>query len=253
VAERSAALDAIARAKLTREQLLSLSRALSSSTPPEVDRLLETFQRTTDEQVGMALVAELRRYSLLTSLRIDMIKPRLAKYPPAVQKAAEELYPRINADLAAQGQTLERILRELPKGDVRRGQAVFQSTKAVCASCHAIGYLGGRVGPDLTRIADIRTKRDLVESIVFPSASIVRSYEPVSIETRSGMIYNGLVKQETAEQVELITGPDRTERILRSDIEETRPSKISVMPAGLDKQLSRQELADLVEFLQTCK
>jgi putative membrane-bound dehydrogenase-like protein len=252
-AERGAALDAIARAKLNREQLLSLSRALGSSTPPEVDRLLESFQRSTDQQVGLALVAELRRYGLLTSLRIDMIKPRLAKFPPAVQKAAEELYPRINADLAEQGQTLERILRELPQGDVRRGQAVFQSTKAVCASCHAIGYLGGRVGPDLTRIAEIRTKRDLVESIVFPSASIVRSYEPVSIETRSGMIYNGLVKQETAEQVELITGTDRTERILRSDIEETRPSRISVMPAGLDKQLSRQELADLVEFLQTCK
>ncbi len=93
----------------------------------------------------------------------------------------------------------------------------------------------------------------MVESIVFPSASIVRSYEPVSIETRSGMIYNGLVKQETADQIELVTGPDRTERISRSNIEEIRPSKISVMPAGLDKLLSRQELADLVEFLQTCK
>jgi putative heme-binding domain-containing protein len=252
-AESGAALDAIARANLSREQLLSLAGAIGSLTPTDVDRLLEAFQRSTDEQVGLALVAELRRYALLTGLRIDMIKPRLAKYPATVQKAAEELYPRINADLVEQGATLERILRELPAGDVRRGQAVFQSTKAVCTSCHAIGYLGGHVGPDLTLIAAIRTKRDLVESIVFPSASIVRSYEPVSIETRSGMIYNGLVKQETADQIELVTGPDRTERIPRSDIEEIRPSKISVMPAGLDKLLSRQELADLVEFLQTCK
>ena len=49
------------------------------------------------------------------------------------------------------------------------------------------------------------------------------------------MVYNGLIKQETADQMELVTGPDRTVRIAKSDIEETRPSKIYVMPAGLDK------------------
>jgi putative membrane-bound dehydrogenase-like protein len=251
--ERSAALDAIARAKLTREQLLSLSAAIGQLAPLEVDRLLEAFQQSRDEAVGLALVGELGRYEMLTSLRIDMIKPRLAKYPTTVQKAAEALYLRIDADLAGQAEKLERILHELPAGDVRRGQAVFQSAKVSCTSCHAIGYLGGRVGPDLTLIAKIRTKRDLVESIVFPSASIVRSYEPVMIETRSGMVYNGLIKQETADQVELVTGPERMVRITKSDIEETRPSKISVMPAGMDQILTRQELADLVEFLQTCK
>ncbi|HEY2147952.1 MAG TPA: hypothetical protein VGH32_08445, partial [Pirellulales bacterium] len=251
--ERGAALDAIARAKLSRDQLLSLSAALGQLGPVEVDRLLEAFQQSRDEEVGLALAGELGHYEMLTSLRIDMIKPRLSKYPATVQKAADALYSRIDAGLAQQAVKLERILHELPAGDVRRGQAVFQSAKVSCTSCHAIGYLGGRVGPDLTLIAKIRTKRDLVESIVFPSASIVRSYEPVMIETRSGMVYNGLIKQETADQVELVTGPDRMVRIAKSDIEETRPSKTSVMPAGMDQILTRQELADLVEFLQTCK
>ncbi|HKD36109.1 MAG TPA: hypothetical protein VKB78_04890, partial [Pirellulales bacterium] len=252
-AERGAALDAIARAKLTREQLLSLTKALGQLAPLEVDRLLEPFQQSRDEAVGLAVVAELGRNEMLTSLRIDMIKPRLAKYAAVVQKAAESLYSRIDADLAGQAEKLERILHELPAGDVRRGQAVFQSSKVSCTSCHAIGYLGGRVGPDLTLIAKIRTKRDLVESIVFPSASIVRSYEPVIVETRSGMIYNGIIKQETADQIELVTGPDRMVRIAKSEIEETRPSKTSVMPAGIDQILTRQQLADLIEFLQTCK
>jgi putative heme-binding domain-containing protein len=252
-AERTAALDAISRAKLSRHQLLSLSAALGQLGPLEVDRLLEAFQQSRDEEVGLALAGELGRYEMLTSLRIDMIKPRLAKYPTTVQNAAEPLYSRIDAGLAQQAEKLERILHELPAGDARRGQAVFHSAKVSCTSCHAIGYLGGRVGPDLTLIAKIRTKRDLVESIVFPSASIVRSYEPVMIETRSGMVYNGLIKQETADQVELVTGPDRTVRIAKSDIEETRPSKTSVMPAGMDQILTRQELADLVEFLETCK
>lgn len=252
-ADRGAALDAISRAKLSREQLLSLCGSLEGLSPVEVDRLLEPFQQSQDEQVGLALVAALMKYELLTSLRVDMIKPRLAKYPASVHEVAEPLYFRINAELAEQGKTLERILREMPPGDVRRGQAVFQGTKGTCASCHAIGYLGGRVGPDLTRIATIRTKRDLVESIIFPSASIVRSYEPIVVETRSGQLYNGLIKQESAHEIELVTGPDRTQRVARDEIEEIRPSKISVMPAGLDKILSQQELADLVEFLQTCR
>jgi putative heme-binding domain-containing protein len=252
-AERAAAVDAIAGAELTKQELLSLCRDLPALGPMDVDRLLEAFQQTTDEQVGLALAAALRDYDLLTSLRVDMIKPRLAKYPDSVRRAAEGLYPRINADLAEQGKRLDQISKELPSGEVRRGQAVFQSAKTACASCHAIGYLGGRVGPDLTRIAAIRTKRDLLESIVFPSASIVRSYEPVVVQCRSGMTYNGLIKLEMADQIELVTGPDRTVRISRNDIEEIHPSKISVMPAGFDRILSRQELSDLLTFLGTCK
>jgi putative membrane-bound dehydrogenase-like protein len=251
--EHNAAIEALARAKLTKSQFLSLAHALPRLAPVEVDRLLESFQRTTHEEVGLAVAEALGAYPSLTSLRVDMIKPRLAKYPPAVRKAAESLYPRINVDLAEQAKKLERIIQELPAGEIRRGQAVFQSAKAACTSCHAIGYLGGRVGPDLTRIATIRTRRDLVESIVLPSASIVRSYEPILVETRSGLTYNGLIKHETASEIELVVGPDRTVRIARGDIEETRPSKISIMPAGFDQILSRQELADLLAFLETCK
>jgi putative membrane-bound dehydrogenase-like protein len=253
LAERGAAVDAIARAKLTKEELLSLCRALPAPGPADVDHLLTAFQQTTDEQVGLALAGALRDYDLLTSLRIDMIEPRLAKYPDSVRKAAAALYLRINADLARQAKKLDQINKQLPVGDARRGQAVFHSAKTACASCHAIGYLGGRVGPDLTRIATIRTQRDLLESIVFPSASIVRSYEPVVVQDRSGISYNGLIKQETPDRIELVTGPDRAMWLARSDIEEIRPSKISVMPAGFAEVLSRRELADLLAFLQTCK
>ena len=78
-----------------------------------------------------------------------MIRPRLAKYPQSVRDAAEALYPKINADAAQQAQRLEQILAELPAGEVRRGQAVFHKPpKPIVIACHAIGYLGGRIGPD---------------------------------------------------------------------------------------------------------
>ena len=170
-----------------------------------------------------------------------------------MRRQAEELYPRLDEGAAQKKAQLERLLASLKGGDVRRGQAVFNSPKAACVSCHAIGYLGGKIGPDLTHIGRIRTERDLLESIVFPSTSLVRSYEPVMITTRKGKVHNGLVRKDTAEEVVLTTGADQEVRIARTDIEEMRPSKVSIMPAGLDKQLSPRELADLVAFLKACK
>src|SRR5204862_1419545 len=98
----------------------------------------------------------------------------LAKYGPAVQRQAEGLYAALDADAAGQRAKLDEMLARLKDGDVRRGQAVFYSPKAACASCHAIGYLGGQVGPDLTRIGAVRGERDLREAVLFPSASLVR-------------------------------------------------------------------------------
>ena len=102
-------------------------------------------------------------------------------------------------------------------------------------------------------VSKVRTERDLLESIVFPSASFVRSYEPVVVNTKSGKAYNGLVRKDAPDEVVLVTGPDQQVRIARDDIEDMQPSKVSVMPAGLDQQLTPQDLADLVAFLKACK
>ena len=135
-------------------------------------------------------------------------------------------------------------------GDVRRGQTVFNSVKAACSSCHAIGYLGGKVGPDLTKVGQVRTERDLLEAVVYPSASFVRSYEPLVITTKSGDVYNGVVRQENDEEILLATGPRTEVRVAQDEIKEMRPGTVSVMPAGLEEQLTHQELADLLAFLK---
>ena len=93
---------------------------------------------------------------------------------------------------------VNELLEAVKDGDVRRVQVVFSSRKAICVACHAIGYVGGKVGPDLTKIGQIRTERDLLEAIVLPSASFVRSYEPIQVVTTSGKVFNGLIRSETA-------------------------------------------------------
>jgi len=113
--------------------------------------------------------------------------------------------------------------------------------------------VGGLVGPDLTSIGQARTERDLLESVVYPSASFVRSYEPMVVATKSGDEYSGVIKKDAPDEIVLATGPNTEMRIARSDVTEMRPGTVSIMPQGLDEQITRQELADLVAFLKGTK
>ncbi len=234
-------------------QLRRLADVLRSAGPVEVDRLLGAFEQSTDEALGLKLLEALGDSPALPSLRVDALKAHLAKYGPPVQKRAETLYARLNVNAAKQKAHLEQLMTTFSTGDVRRGQLTFHSEKAACYSCHAIGYRGGNIGPDLTRIGSIRSDRDLLEAIVYPSASFVRSFEPIAVATSDGKVYNGLLRGENADELVLATGVNQESRVRRSRIEEIRPSTVSVMPAGLDQQLTPQELADLVAFLKACK
>jgi putative membrane-bound dehydrogenase-like protein len=253
VSLRSLAADVLARAILTPPQLAKLTESFQVTGPLEADRLLPAFKESADEALGLKLIAALKASPALSGLRIDAVKAAVAKFPSPVQAQAEQLYLLINVDAAKQKEKLETVLAALKDGDIRRGQAVFNSTKAACAACHPFGYLGGNVGPDLTKIGGIRQERDLLEAIIFPSASFVRSFEPVVVATHNGKVFNGLLKGETADEIVLATGPKETARIARSDIEEMRPSTVSVMPSGLEQQLTTQDLADLIAFLKNAK
>ncbi|HVC98317.1 MAG TPA: c-type cytochrome, partial [Pirellulales bacterium] len=175
------------------------------------------------------------------------------KFGPPIQKLAEALYARLEVGATQQKARLEELLASLPEGEIRRGQAVFNGKKAACASCHAIGYLGGRLGPDMTRIGQTRSDRDLLEAIVFPSASFVRSFEPVQVTTQDGRSFSGLLLKDSPDEVVLVKSPTEEYRIARDDIEEMLPGTVSIMPQGLDQQLTLQELSDLVAFLRACK
>jgi putative heme-binding domain-containing protein len=250
---RSAAVDVLTTAGLSVEQRGILTNSFDTVGPLEANRLLSAFESSTDESVGRKLVEALKKSPATSALRVDAIQKALAKCPADVKQSAEEIYARLNADILQQRAQLENMLATLKGGDARRGQAVFHSKKTACFACHALGYLGGNIGPDLTRIGGIRSERDLLESILFPSASFVRSYEPVVVLTSEGLTHSGVVRQDLPEELVLATSADKVVRIPKSEIEKIAPGNVSVMPAGLDKQLTPQELADLLEFLKGAK
>jgi putative membrane-bound dehydrogenase-like protein len=251
--ERLLAAQAIARAKLDSAQLSDLAPALKDAGPLEIDPILAAFMQSSDPAVGAKLLESLESARAVTALRADVVGKCLTRFGPDGKDRTAKLIARLNPDASAQQARLDQLLTSLPSGDVRRGQSMFNSAKAACSTCHQIGYVGGHVGPDLTRVGAIRTRRDLLESVVFPSASFVQSFEPTMVITTSGDRQYGIVRRNDASEVMLVTGPNQEVHIARKDVQEMRPGTVSIMPAGFADQLSPQELADLIAFLQACR
>ncbi|MFV1969085.1 MAG: c-type cytochrome, partial [Pirellulaceae bacterium] len=148
---------------------------------------------------------------------------------------------------------LKELLAHVRRGDPQRGQRIFLNKKFACASCHRMVFDGGDIGPALTQIGQTRNEQDLLESIVVPSATIVRGYEPWTVVTTDGQVLSGVIQRETSDAIVLTAAADKSSRIDRGDIDEMAPSLVSIMPQGLDRQLTPQQLADLVAFLKSCR
>lgn len=249
--ERSAAASVLGSAALVPEQQQALVGALRQVGPLELPKLLPVFERSPQEHLGQPLVAALRESSGVRGLRADLVKGLLAKYSSAVQEAGQPLLAELNASAAEQAAQLDALLPDVKTGDVRRGHEVFLGKKASCINCHTLGYQGGRLGPDLTNIGKVRNERDLLEAIIFPSASFVRGYEPVVVELEDGRIVTGIIARENREEIVLAIDHQKTQHIARADIAEIHPAQVSLMPQGMATVLTRQELMDLLAFLKS--
>jgi putative membrane-bound dehydrogenase-like protein len=248
---RAAAARGIEKARLDAAQLTSLAASIQTAGPLELPRLMRAYAHSDDERAGLAMIAAVRQAPGRASVRADILRPVISKYPESVRQEGETLLASSRLDSAGEARRLEELLSTVNAGDASRGHIIFNGAKAACSSCHTIGYIGGKLGPDLTRIGHVRTERDLLEAIVFPSASFARGYEPVVVQTRSGEVRSGLLRGDLPDEVVLASGERDETRIPRRDVVELQPGTVSLMPQGLEEQLTRQELADLIAFLKT--
>ncbi len=129
----------------------------------------------------------------------------------------------------------------------------FEEGKGACIACHRVGDKGRSIGPDLSKIGAIRTGRDLLESIIFPSNTLARDYEAHAIETADGTIVTGVVRGHSAEGLLVIDAAGQEINIPHQKVVSNTTLVESLMPVGLDAALGEVDLIDLVSYLQSLK
>jgi putative heme-binding domain-containing protein len=139
-------------------------------------------------------------------------------------------------------------------GNAARGQELFNNEQRLaCAKCHSVDGSNGKAGPDLLAVGDKFPRRELIRAVLEPSGEIAIGYGTTIVETKSGEEFQGIVKQSTADALELSVADGKRIRIAAREIKEQRGSTVSLMPEGLHAGMSRQEFADLIEYLVTLK
>jgi len=180
--------------------------------------------------------------------QLEPDKPRLFMDPdPAVRQLARTLFEQSSAQR-------EQVLKEYQptvnmRGDLTRGREIFTR---VCSRCHALDGVGVAVGPNLGTVRN-HPASELLEDIILPSKSIEHGYETYVVELASGEIVDGIMSAQTAATVTLRQEQGRETVIARQDIKTMRASRVSMMPEGLEKQISAEQMADLLTFLKAVR
>jgi putative heme-binding domain-containing protein len=144
---------------------------------------------------------------------------------------------------------LKQLLADVAeKGDAARGERIFRRADLSCIKCHALGRAGGQIGPDLSSIGSISPPDYVANSILDPNLAIKEQFVTRIITTDDGQSFTGIVIDRDDVRVNLRDAAGKVVTIAKADIEEEEEGK-SLMPQGLTKFLTRQELVDLVKFI----
>jgi putative heme-binding domain-containing protein len=171
----------------------------------------------------------------------QLVNHRLPEIRERARKLLQENLP------AERKEVLEKYRAALAlRGDAHRGKAVFQKN---CATCHRVAGIGVDVGPD---IGDTRTKTPemLLVDILNPNQAIDSNFINYQVVTKSGKVLTGIIVAETSSSITLRRAENQTDTVLRQDIEEIQSTGVSLMPEGLEKTITVEEMADLLNFLK---
>ena len=172
---------------------------------------------------------------------------------PADQKrTAQKLLDRLAETAENQRQKLAQFEPLLAGGERDQGQALFYG-KAQCSVCHSVWGIGGKIGPDLTKIGSIRTGRNILESIVLPSATIAQGYDVLNVTLKDGESISGIRVGKSEDPLILRDAAGNETCHRQQSIESIQVSNVSLMPEGLLQQLTTTEIRDLLAFLQSLK
>ncbi|MFM7149652.1 MAG: c-type cytochrome, partial [Gemmataceae bacterium] len=179
-------------------------------------------------QMDPAVITRLRQYSD-PGIRNRMAKLRAGQPDVARAKVVQEYQGAL----------------DLP-GDVARGKSVFQKH---CAACHRLENVGTQVGADLLAGLRNKTPSTLLVDILDPGREVDPRFTTYVVTTTRGQVFSGIIASESATSLTLKRGEGAEDTVLRTQIERTESTGKSLMPEGLEAQISRQNMADLIAYL----
>jgi putative heme-binding domain-containing protein len=159
------------------------------------------------------------------------------------QQAATLFAGEVNSD---RQQVIDRY-REASNlsGSAERGAVVYQKR---CATCHRLADVGHAVGPDLSALSD-RSPQAMLTAIFDPNRAVEAKFLYYTAITNDGVSYNGILASETGNTITLLAADGKAITLVRDDLDALASSTKSLMPEGLEKDLSLVDVADLLAFL----
>jgi hypothetical protein len=244
------ALDASSPVPLRAEALLGLSRqppvAAARVIPllddPAPDVQLEAARYLRNHTGSEAVKQALRqRYAALREGEAEPLHQQIA-LALAGEPAGKPFPPR-----PASRRAWETALAT--GGDPARGYRVFYSVPATCAACHAVAGRGGDLGPDLTNVGRSKSRGQLVQAILAPSAEISPEYQGWYIRQKDGQVHQGRQIDVGEGAIDLLTPGAGFIKVARDEVADYGMVEESLMPGGLEAGLTVEDLRDLLAFL----
>ncbi len=135
-------------------------------------------------------------------------------------------------------------------GDRAVGERLFRDTRTQCAQCHTVDGSARLAGPDLQFVGGKHSRQDLIQAILEPSAAIMMGFSTTVLETKDGVVVEGILKAATANQIVLQDAAGKRHSVPLAEVVRRDTRKLSLMPEGLHQGLSLEEFADLVAYLE---
>jgi len=255
VVEKTLALQKATKDHAEQAWYANVLREAKTWTPDQRARYFSWFKTAADYKGGnsMKKFIERIREDALAKLT-DAEKAPLAAIlepAPAVSKPATPAVVR-QFQKAWTVAELTPDLDQAAKGrNFARGKEIFSSV--LCIQCHHFAQAGGSVGPDLSAVGSRFNHHDLLESIIEPSKVISEQYASLIVTTKSGDAVMGLVSEQNADHLTLVTDPiaGTKKTIPTADIKSKEISPVSMMPPGLINVLTKDEIMDLLAYLES--
>jgi putative membrane-bound dehydrogenase-like protein len=135
------------------------------------------------------------------------------------------------------------------KGNAERGKLLFKAQ--ACSACHTDSDGQALKGPHLVGIGKRYSALELAESILKPSEKIAQGYEPYLFEMKNGKTYQGFIVSTSARTLRIREGTGIQHELPLTQIESQTIQKQSIMPEGLVHNVTPEQLADLIAYLQS--